>query len=82
MILKNDNIEQKPKKAYGKRPINYDKTVTLRMKSETLEELKEICGEYSYQAQIRDLIVDYIRRHKFAYTQEQERRNKMLGKKA
>ena len=81
MIYKEKNLESKPQYRKGKKLTNYEEVITMRVDTKTLAEFKEIVG-VPYQPKIRELMRDYINRHKYTYTQEQERRNKMLGKKA
>lgn len=81
MIARNEEItDEYIQRKIGKKPVNYDSYISMRIDSKTLNEFKELVGE-PYQPKIRDLIVQYINRCKYTYTKEEERRNKMLGKK-
>lgn len=75
------NSEFKPQVKTRKKPTNYEEVITMRIDGETLEEFKQIVG-IPYQPKIRELMRDYIDRCKYTYTQEEKRRNKMLGRKA
>jgi len=83
MIYKESELEQevKPQFRRGKKITNYEESITMRIDTETLDEFKEIVG-IPYQPKIRELMRDYIDRHKYTYAQEEKRRNKMLGKRA
>lgn len=77
MILKNEDlVEESQPRVHGKRPTNYDLTITMRIDSDTLDKFKELVGE-PYQPKIRDLIVQYINRCKYTYAKEEERRNRV-----
>lgn len=82
MILKsNEEItDEYIKRKMGKKPINYDMSITFRIDRKTIDEFREIVGD-PYQPKIRDLIVQYINRCKYTYAKEEERRNRMLGRK-
>ena len=83
MIYKESELqdEVKPQFRRGKKITNYEEVITMRIDTETLNEFKEIVG-IPYQPKIRELMREFIDRNKYVYAQEQERRNKMLGRKA
>lgn len=81
MIYKEKDLVQGNEKKKPRKIVNYDVTITIRVDTELLKEFKEIVGS-PYQPRIRELMEEYVNRHKYTYAQEQERRNKMLGKKA
>lgn len=81
MIYKESDLEVKPQFARGKKITNYPEIITFRVDTETLNDFKKIVG-YPYQPKLRELMRDYINRHKYTYAQEEKRRNKMLGRKS
>jgi uncharacterized protein (DUF4415 family) len=76
LIFRNEDLEETQERRYGKKPTNYDATITFRIDSKTLEEFRKLVGD-PYQPKIRDLIIQEINRHKYTYAKEEERRNRI-----
>lgn len=66
---------------YDKRCKVLDKTITIRIDSELLEDFRKITGE-GYQSKIRDLMVEFVNREKYVYKKEEEKKNRMLRLKS
>ncbi len=82
MILKNNEqiTDEYIGRKMGKKPVNYDMAITMRIDKETLDEFRELVGE-PYQPKIRDLIVQYINRVKYTYAKEEEKRKRVMQRK-
>lgn len=79
MILKEKDIinQQYEEKKHSRKITNYDLAITMRIDKETLDEFRQIVGE-PYQPKIRDLMIEYINRHKYTYAKEEEKRKRVM----
>ena len=61
MIVRNTTPDKITDYSYG----TCNKTVNLRIDEQLLDEFKEVCGDISYQTQIKKLMMDYVRQNKY-----------------
>lgn len=81
MILKSNLAKFGKEVKYDKRFKILDKSITIRIDSELLDEFRKIVGD-GYQSKIRDLMVEFVNKEKYLYKKEEEKKNKMLRLKS